>query len=160
MGIPGEDGPAQASDPVCVSAADGLIQAYGSVADVAIGVDLRSARVLSILGPKGARLDLARALCCQLAVLHAPEELRLLLCAPSTDAPDWEWIKWLPHLRGGQDGARGESSPERVDDPAVLDALVSPRVARARPAQPGAGSRGSGAAPFARASLRSPTTSS
>ena len=138
LGIPVEDGPAQASDPVCISAADELIQAYGSVADVAIGVDLRSARVLSILGPKGARLDVARALCCQLAVLHAPEELRLLLCAPSTDAPDWEWIKWLPHLRGAQDGAQGESSPEPVDDPAVLDALVSSRAARARKVQAGA----------------------
>jgi S-DNA-T family DNA segregation ATPase FtsK/SpoIIIE len=138
LGIPVEDGPAQASDPVCLSAADELIQAYGSVADAAIGVDLRSARVLSILGPRGARLDLARALCCQLAVLHAPEELRLLLCAPSTDAPDWEWIKWLPHLRGAQDGAEGESSPELVDDPAVLDTLVSSRAARARKVQAGA----------------------
>jgi len=67
LGIPVEDGPAQASDPVCVAAADELIQAYRSVADAAIGVDLRSARVLSILGPREARLDVARALCCQLA---------------------------------------------------------------------------------------------
>jgi len=138
LGIPIEDGPAQASDPVCVSAADELIQAYGSVADDAIGVDLRSARVLSVLGPRAARLDVARALCCQLAVLHAPEEVRLLLCARSTDAPDWEWIKWLPHLRGAQDGTEGESSAEPVDDPAVLDALVSSRAARARKVQAGA----------------------
>ncbi len=138
VGILVEDGPAQASDPVCVSAADELIRAYGSVADDAIGVDLRSARVLSVLGPRAARLDLARALCCQLAVLHAPEEVRLLLCATSTEAPDWEWIKWLPHLRGAQDGADGHSSAEPVADPAVLDSIVSSRAAHARKVQAGA----------------------
>jgi ESX secretion system protein EccC len=138
VGIPVEDGPAQASDPVCVSAAAELIRAYGSVADDAIGVDLRSARVLSVLGPRAARLDLARALCCQLAVLHAPEEVRLLLCAGSTEAPDWEWIKWLPHLRGAQDGADGHSTAEPVADPGVLDSIVSSRAAHARKVQAGA----------------------
>src|SRR5260370_34491872 len=37
MGMPVEDGPAQASEPVCVSPADGWRQAYGSVADGSIG---------------------------------------------------------------------------------------------------------------------------
>src|SRR5260370_679447 len=138
FGIPVEDGPAPASPPLCVSAADELAQAHGSVGDAPIGVDLRSARVLSILGPREARLDVARAVCCQLAVLHAPDEVRLLLCAPSTDAPDWEWIKWLPHLRGAQDGSLCASSLQPVDDPAVLDALVSSRVGQARKGQAGA----------------------
>ena len=74
-----EDGPAQAADPVCVYAVDELVKAHGWVADDAIGVDLQSARVVSIVGPRAVRLDLARALCCQLAVLHAPGEVRLVL---------------------------------------------------------------------------------
>jgi DNA segregation ATPase FtsK/SpoIIIE, S-DNA-T family len=138
LGIPVEGGPAQASDPVCVSAADELLEAYGWIDEEAIGIDLRSARVLSILGPRAVRLDLARAVCCQLAVLHAPEEVRLVLSSRSTEAPDWEWIKWLPHLRGVQHGADGESSAVSVNDPAALEALVSSRAARARKVQAGA----------------------
>jgi S-DNA-T family DNA segregation ATPase FtsK/SpoIIIE len=130
--IPPEDGPGSASDPVCVSAANALVQAHGWVADDAIAVDLQSARVVSILGPRAIRLDLARALCCQLAALHAPDEVRLLLCAGPTTAADWEWMKWLPHLRGGENGAYGESSAAAVDDPAELDRVLAARAARAR----------------------------
>jgi S-DNA-T family DNA segregation ATPase FtsK/SpoIIIE len=131
--VPVEAGPAQASDPVCVSAADGLVRVHGSVADDAIGVDLQGARVVSILGPRPVRLDVARALCCQLAVLHAPEEVRLLLCAGPTAAPEWEWIKWLPHL-----GGLGDSSAGTVNDPAELDTVLSSRAARARKVEAGA----------------------
>jgi ESX secretion system protein EccC len=131
--VPVSDGPAQPSDPVCVSAADELVAVHGSVAGEAIGVGLQGARVVSVLGPRAVRLDVARALCCQLAVLHAPEEVRLLLCAGPTAAGDWEWIKWLPHL-----GDQGDSNAGTVDDTAALDAVVSSRTARARKVQAGA----------------------
>lgn len=131
--VPVADGPAQASDPVCVAAADKLVGIHGSVGDDVIRVGLQSAHVVSIHGPRAVRLDVARAICCQLAVLHAPEEVRLLLCTGPTAAPDWEWIKWLPHL-----GAEGETNAVTINDPVVLDTLISSRVARARRVQAGA----------------------
>src|ERR1700687_141495 len=130
--LPVEKGPAQAGDPVCVAAADHLVQAHGWVADDALGIDLRAARGVSILGPRTVRSDVARALLCQIAVLHAPDDVQVLLCASATSAPDWEWIKWLPHLH-----RNGDSAPGIVDDPAELDALVLARVARARKVQAG-----------------------
>ena len=131
------DGPVQTSDPVCVTAADELVRAHGWVAEDAIAVDLQSSRVVSILGPRAICLDLARALFCQLAVLHAPDEVRILLCAGPAAAPDWEWIKWLPHIGAGTNGAHGESGPATVDDPAELESVVSARAARARRVQAG-----------------------
>jgi len=130
--VPLQDGPAQASDPVCVSAADDLVQAHSRVSGDAIAVDLQRARVVSIVGPREARLDVARALCCQLAVLHAPEEVRMLLCARPSAAADWEWIKWLPHLStpSSEDG-------RLVGDPAELDTVLSSRSTRARKVQAG-----------------------
>ncbi len=130
--VPVEKGPAQISDPVCVAAAEQLVQAHGQVAGDTLGVDLRHARVVSILGPRAVRMDVARALLCQLAVLHAPDEARVLLCARPAAAPDWEWIKWLPHLQ-----PNGESAAGVIEDPAELDALLSSRVARARKVQTG-----------------------
>src|SRR5450759_37652 len=125
--MPIEKGPAQALDPVCAAAAGQLLQALGWVSDDVVAVDLRGARVVSITGPRAVRMDVARALLCQLAVLHAPDEVRVHLCAASGVAPDWEWLKWLPHLGAG----------ENHDDAAELDAILTSRVARARKVQSG-----------------------
>jgi S-DNA-T family DNA segregation ATPase FtsK/SpoIIIE len=135
--VPAQDGLAQAPDPVCISAADELVQAHSWVAGDAIALDLQSARVVSIIGPRDVRLDVARALCCQLAVLHAPEELRVLLCVRPAAAPDWEWMKWLPHFGSAENGTRTDSSVELLNDPAELDAALSSRAARARKVQAG-----------------------
>lgn len=135
--VPVQDGLAQAPDPVCASAADDLVRAHGQVAGDAIAVDLQRARVVSIVGPRAVRLDLARALCCQLAVLHAPEELRVLLCARPAADPDWEWIKWLPHLGSAEHGTGPDSSVELVNDTAQLDTVISSRATRARKVQAG-----------------------
>jgi DNA segregation ATPase FtsK/SpoIIIE, S-DNA-T family len=120
--MPVEKGPAQTLDPVCAAAAARLVQAHAWVSDDVVAVDLREARVVSINGPLAVRMDLARALLCQLAVLHAPDAVHVRLCAGGAVAPDWEWIKWLPHLE---------------DDPAELDAILTSRVARARKVQSG-----------------------
>ncbi len=128
---PVESGPAQASDPVGVTAADAMVQAHGWVADDALVVDLQGAHVVSIVGARGARLEVARAMVCQLAVLHAPDEVRILLCAGKVAADDWEWIKWLPHLA--------------VDGPAELDDILSARAASAQRAKVAVDLFGSGA---------------
>jgi S-DNA-T family DNA segregation ATPase FtsK/SpoIIIE len=135
--VPAQDGLAQAADPVCSSAADELVQAYRWVAGDAIAIDLQQARVVTIVGPRAVRLDIARALCCQLAVLHAPNELRVLLCARPAVAPDWEWIKWLPHLGTAENGTHVDPSVELINDQADLDVVLSSRAARARKVKAG-----------------------
>jgi S-DNA-T family DNA segregation ATPase FtsK/SpoIIIE len=66
-------------------------------------VDLARSGVVSLLGPAEATRATARTLLAQLAVLHAPDDVTVAVCA--NGAPDWEWAKWLPHAHDPE--ARG-----------------------------------------------------
>ncbi|WP_197084877.1 FHA domain-containing protein [Saccharothrix sp. ST-888] len=73
---------------------------------VPVTVDLRSAGSLGLTGPRARLLGLARAAVAQLAALHPPSVLNLVLVsADEASAADWSWALWLPHLRPahGQD---------------------------------------------------------
>jgi len=95
---PAADGPAQHLDPVCAVALEELVAAWRNV-DEAIAIDFGASRVVSIVGPRDVRLGLARALLCQLAVFHAPEDVGLAVSAAPKFTADWDWVKWLPHAR-------------------------------------------------------------
>ena len=68
-------------------------------ADLPVTVPLAAVGVLGLAGPHGPLLALARSLVCQLAVLHSPRELGILLLAAGERAAQWEWLRWLPHRR-------------------------------------------------------------
>ncbi|MGH8888548.1 MAG: FtsK/SpoIIIE domain-containing protein, partial [Acidothermaceae bacterium] len=69
------------------------------VVDVPVAVQLRDVGVLGIAGPPDRTTALARCLVGQLAALHSPRELAIVLLAEPTRAALWEWTRWLPHLR-------------------------------------------------------------
>lgn len=50
----------------------------------------------SLLGDRERVLGLMRAIICQLAFSHGPDHLRMVLV--SSDAKQWDWVKWLPHF--------------------------------------------------------------
>jgi DNA segregation ATPase FtsK/SpoIIIE, S-DNA-T family len=60
-------------------------------------IDLATAGVIGVAGPRGAALPIARALLAQAAVLHAPHDLGVVLLTGTDGAADWEWASWLPH---------------------------------------------------------------
>jgi S-DNA-T family DNA segregation ATPase FtsK/SpoIIIE len=133
--LPSEDGLAAQSDPVCAEAIAQLAKAQSTVPNQAVAVDLKASPVVTMFGQRDAVEDAARALLSQLAVLHAPDDVRLLLCTRQASAPAWEWMKWLPHLRGASDGETGPT----VCDAEGVDAAITTRAARARrtsPAEP------------------------
>ncbi|GAA1352960.1 FtsK/SpoIIIE domain-containing protein [Streptomyces beijiangensis] len=81
------------------------------MASVPVTVSLREAGSLGLAGPRERLAGLARAAVAQLAALHSPADLEIVLI--STDRgrsladrkADWGWLGWLPHLRPahGQD---------------------------------------------------------
>jgi S-DNA-T family DNA segregation ATPase FtsK/SpoIIIE len=71
------------------------------VTGVPIAVGLREAGVAGLAGPRATQLAWARAAVCQLAALHAPEDVGLLVLTGRDEAADWEWSTWLPHTRPG-----------------------------------------------------------
>jgi ESX secretion system protein EccC len=121
-------------DAVSEDALRSFLAVLGTVSDQPLTISLTDSRVVSVVGPRTAALDLARALLAQLVTLHAPDDVRLMLCLGPQARPDWEWAKWLPHL-GAAAGARGDEGPPSLAGPAELAAAVAAEttVAGVRP---------------------------
>ncbi|MFI8852126.1 FHA domain-containing protein [Streptomyces sp. NPDC053499] len=76
-----------------------------------VTVDLRRAGSLGLAGPRARLTGLARAVLAQLAALHGPSALEVVLLSadPARGSlarhQEWSWLGWLPHLRPahGQD---------------------------------------------------------
>lgn len=81
------------------SGANQVVGELPRVHDVPITVDLRSAGVLGVAGPREVTLAAARSLVAQAAVFHSPDELVVVVITTAQGAEDWEWASWLPHLR-------------------------------------------------------------
>ncbi|MFB9838986.1 type VII secretion protein EccCa, partial [Actinoallomurus acaciae] len=84
-------------------AAQRIVAANATVGRQPAWVDLARSGVVSLLGPAEAARATARTLLAQLAVLHAPDDVTVAVCA--NGEPDWEWAKWLPHTHDPE--ARG-----------------------------------------------------
>ncbi|WP_030024697.1 FtsK/SpoIIIE domain-containing protein [Streptomyces monomycini] len=77
----------------------------GGRAAVPVTVELRKAGALGLAGPRARLGGLARAAVAQLAALHSPATLEIVLV--STDRArsledrlaDWSWLGWLPQVR-------------------------------------------------------------
>ncbi|MFH9568647.1 FHA domain-containing protein [Streptomyces globisporus] len=78
---------------------------------VPVTVGLREAGSLGLAGPRARLAGLARATVAQLAALHSPFDLEIVLIStdrsrtPEERRRGWSWLGWLPHLRPthGQD---------------------------------------------------------
>ena len=77
---------------------------------IPVAVDLAEAGVLGIAGPLPAARAVTRWLVTQLATFRSPRDLQLVLLTDAATGEDWEWVRWLPHIR--------------VDDPDAPPALV------------------------------------
>ncbi|MFL6140039.1 MAG: FtsK/SpoIIIE domain-containing protein [Frankiaceae bacterium] len=99
---------------------------------VPVTVPLRSAGVLGVAGPPPHAQSLVRWLLGQLAVLHAPSDVRLVVLAGDRGEAEWGLLRWLPHARADPERSRPvllgtghRSTAQRVDE---LLRLVSIRT--------------------------------
>ncbi|MFG2894689.1 FHA domain-containing protein [Streptomyces sp. NPDC048248] len=89
----------------------GTASGSGGRAAVPVTVDLRRAGALGLAGPRGRLAGLTRSAVAQLAALHSPGTLEIVLLSTdrsrSTEerVADWSWLGWLPQVRPahGQD---------------------------------------------------------
>src|SRR5437899_9259911 len=91
-----ELGPAHGLDPVTSSALSQLVVRRSTVADVPIAVRLQSISALAVDADPSAARALLRAVVCQLATLHSPDDVRIAAVSRAMSA-DWDWLKWVPH---------------------------------------------------------------
>ncbi|MET2717349.1 FtsK/SpoIIIE domain-containing protein [Streptomyces harbinensis] len=121
---------------------------------------LPEAGSLALTGPRERLTGLARGVLAQLAALHDPGTLRIVVLADG-GAREWSWLGWLPHLRP----ARGENCRLLVGfDPTQIAARLrelvqhtqqSRQIQQARHRQDGPGARQAAGVP---ASATTPRT--
>ncbi|MFB7502632.1 FtsK/SpoIIIE domain-containing protein [Streptomyces broussonetiae] len=108
---------------------------------VPVTAALREAGSLGLAGPRPRLSGLARAVLAQLAAVHSPDLLEIVLISADRSRPveertaEWSWLGWLPHVRPGhgqdcrlllaydreQAAARTQELLRRVDDHAAAD---------------------------------------
>ncbi|MEU5522394.1 FtsK/SpoIIIE domain-containing protein, partial [Streptomyces sp. NPDC047860] len=79
----------------------------GLLPAVPVTSGLREVGSLGLAGPRARLAGLARAVLAQLAALHSPDSLEIVLIAADHSRPleertaEWSWLGWLPHVRPG-----------------------------------------------------------
>ena len=106
---------------------DATVESAGTVHAVPLPVDLRCGP-LGLTGPRERVAGTARWLVGQLAVLHSPADLEISALLAGAGVGRWDWLRWLPHLRGrvGRDEAEWNALV------AELAAVVDQRHGRRR----------------------------
>lgn len=78
-------------------------------------ISVKDHPTIAIGGDPTRTAGLLRAMLCHLALFHDPEALQIRVLTDNPDDPDWEWLKWLPHLH--HNTAKGLNGPQRWISP-------------------------------------------
>jgi S-DNA-T family DNA segregation ATPase FtsK/SpoIIIE len=122
--VPGASGPVEDLDPLAAAALRRFVATHRAVPDLPLKVALRRFSALGFAGSADRGDDgraevrgLVRALLCQAAVFHAPSDLIIMICTDRPDAPEWSWVKWLPHAQHPSE--LDHAGPVRLLDPSL-----------------------------------------
>lgn len=94
-----DTGPLNEFDPVCLQAAQELQQRYAVLRDQPITVPLALVSTFSVVGHQQVRRTVATGLLTQLMALQSPNDLSIAVVRSDEAAPEWDWLKWSPHLQ-------------------------------------------------------------
>ena len=111
-----------------------VLENSATVADAPVDIDLLVDRSVAVVGPRSLALAQARSLVLQATTLHGPADLELAVMADSDRLADWDFTKWLPHLRTLGGGMRIATTidqidpllPEPDDEPSILASNEEP----------------------------------
>lgn len=121
-------------DPPVAEVADDLtdlldaVDAARTLGLVPVTVTGAPGTAVGLAGHRGAAAATARGLLVQAATLHGPAEVRIVVVCAAMHAADWEWTKWLPHVRPTFAGGRLLAVVADADghvDGAALDAVLA-----------------------------------
>ncbi len=68
------------------------------VEDVPAVENLRTSGSIGVAGALDSARAVARGILAQMVGLHSPAELVVTAVASTTSSPEWDWVKWLPHV--------------------------------------------------------------
>ncbi|WP_406816986.1 type VII secretion protein EccCa [Mycobacterium sp. M23085] len=98
-------------DPVTSAALRRFLRTHSTI-QAPVTVGLREGTLVTVGGDRGEVRALLRAILCQLAVLHAPDQLQIAAVIDDENRGHWDWLKWLPHNQHPE--AADEAGPVRM----------------------------------------------
>jgi S-DNA-T family DNA segregation ATPase FtsK/SpoIIIE len=135
--VPPETKPIEDLDPISAGALRSFIGAHRTVPEMPVAVALRNYARIAFTGDDTRIRALVRAMLAQLATFHAPDEVRLAVCAGATQLGEWDWVKWLPHaLHPSEVDAAGPVRMVR-EDLGRIEALLGDDLAERPRFRPG-----------------------
>ena len=97
-----QTGPVEGLEPVTALALRRFLRAHAVVPELPVALSLRGTSAIWLEPAPGVEPGpvraLARALVAQYVLWHGPADALLAVVAPPYLAPEWEWVKWLPHV--------------------------------------------------------------
>lgn len=90
-------------DPVGVVELTRFAKAYSTVGGMPVAINLLSAPSVVFDGDPQAVAGLMRAMIAEIVVLHGPDQVALAAVLRDPDSPQWQWLKWLPHIQHPSD---------------------------------------------------------
>ncbi|GCF10019.1 type VII secretion protein EccCa [Dictyobacter arantiisoli] len=84
-------------DPSLLQEVRDLVNRNSHIDGQPLVISLRKLGSISVVGPNSAARTLARSIVSQLVTFHTPDEVSILTYFPPSAAPEWDWLKWLPH---------------------------------------------------------------
>jgi DNA segregation ATPase FtsK/SpoIIIE, S-DNA-T family len=108
-----------------------LIAQFSEVEGVPVTFDLATLGTVALMGDLAQSRSLVRALLCEAATLHGPDDLQVAVATDADAVEAWEWAKWLPHCRRNR--ALGPIAFDSSGLDALYSQLVAPRLRAASP---------------------------
>ncbi|NNH73235.1 type VII secretion protein EccCa [Nocardia uniformis] len=98
-----EAAPTSELDPVGVVEITRFAKAYSTVGGMPVAMNLLSTPQVVFDGDPAAVGALLRAMIAEIVVLHGPDQVAIAAAVREPDAPEWAWLKWLPHAQHRED---------------------------------------------------------
>jgi S-DNA-T family DNA segregation ATPase FtsK/SpoIIIE len=97
--VPPETKPVEDLEPMTAIALRRFVRAHSSVPSLPIAMSLRAFSRVALRGDRPTVTGLTRSVVCQLATFHSPDDMVIAVAAAPDRLPQWDWVKWLPHLQ-------------------------------------------------------------
>ncbi|GAA1689572.1 type VII secretion protein EccC [Kribbella yunnanensis] len=141
--VPPDTQPLERLDPLSALALRRFVSTHAAVPDLPLAIAVNGFARIHVVGDGDRAGALVRAMLAQLAVLHAPDNLRIAVVTGEPRQADWDWAKWLPHaLHPDRTDAVG---PVRLIAPSVaaIEAMLDDQLIGRPRFDPEAGDAGS-----------------
>ncbi len=83
-----------------------MVERHSLLPQTPVAAPAKPGTTLGLAGAREATLATVRGLIMQVAALSGPAEVRMVLVCGAEAVSDWDWVKWLPHIRPAFAGGR------------------------------------------------------